>query len=154
MSRWSGRICATTLGKRWLTERQGENSDMYVELMDTVINYFKWMRARDVKCETSGPLSYFLPPYSGLLAQAQPIFKFSYPPVKFQDYILHSGDLSTPGKILRLLLSLFPCKKSRHQKHILLWWHKQPWRKHYQLMLWGMVIKRSTFSTSHVVKMV
>lgn len=62
------------------------------------------MRARDVKCETSGPLSYFLPPYSGLLAQAQPIFKFSYRPVKFQDYILHSGDLSTPGKILASVL--------------------------------------------------
>lgn len=153
MSRWSGRIWAKTLGKRWLTERQGENSDIcrtdgYSDQL------LQWMWARDVKCETSGPLSYFLPPYSGLLAQAQPIFKFSYPPVKFQDYILHSGDLSTPGKILRLLLSLFPCKKSRHQKHILLWWHKQPWRKHYQLMLWGMVIKRSTFSTSHVVKMV
>lgn len=153
MSRWSGRIWAKTLGKRWLTERQGENSDIcrtdgYSDQL------LQWMRARDVKCETSGPLSYFLPPYSGLLAQAQPIFKFSYWPVKFQDYILDSGDLSTPGKILRLLLSLFPCEKSRHQKHILLWWHKQPWRKHYQLMLWGMVIKRSTFSTSHVVKMV
>lgn len=133
-----------TRRKQWHVCRTDGYSDQLLQ----------WMRARDVKCETSGPLSYFLPPYSGLLAQAQPIFKFSYWPVKFQDYILHSGDLSTPGKILRLLLSLFPCEKSRHQKHILLWWHKQPWRKHYQLMLWGMVIKRSTFSTSHVVKMV